>query len=83
MNNDNSLNSRAVAACNTYIASGSVTSANQLPIPALNSISGSASTIVGDFIQVNFPTLDATVLGLSTVWNFLFVIIQINVNLII
>jgi hypothetical protein len=63
MNNDNSLNSRAVAACNTYIASGSVTSANQLPIPALNSISGSASTIVGDFIQVNFPTLDATVLG--------------------
>ena len=51
--------------CSTvnYIDFDKVSSANQLPVPILDSISGIPSPIDGGFIQINFPTVDATIPG--------------------
>jgi hypothetical protein len=45
----------------TYIDSKQVTSANQLPVPTLDSISGIPSPIKGSFIEIDLPTVDATI----------------------
>lgn len=49
--------------CSTaiYIDSKQVTSANQLPVPTLDSISGIPSPIKGSFIQIDLPTVDANI----------------------
>ena len=50
-----------------YIDFKTVSSANQLPVPTLDSISGIPSPIDGSFIQINFPTVDATIPGYKQV----------------
>lgn len=45
----------------TYYNFNDVTSANQLPIPTLDSISGVPSPVKGSFIEIDFPTVDATI----------------------
>ena len=49
--------------CSTaiYIDSKQVTSANQLPVPTLDSISGIPSPIKGSFIEIDLPTVDANI----------------------
>jgi hypothetical protein len=49
--------------CSTaiYIDSKQVTSANQLPGPTLDSISGIPSPIKGSFIEIDLPTVDANI----------------------
>lgn len=51
--------------CSTanYIDFNLVSSANQLPVPSLDSLSGIPSPVDGGFIQINLPTVDTTITG--------------------